>query len=62
MNSINDKKNTYRFNDSLIKEIDLDIESPLRLTGLFDTYYSLIFHIDNNVKNNISLLGRNYYA
>lgn len=53
MNNLNNKSTHYQFNDLLIKEIGLDIESPIRLKNFFEFYYLLHFEIDASVQKRI---------
>jgi hypothetical protein len=62
MNNIKKNKIYHEFNDKLIKQIDLDIESPMKLKSFFEIYYLLHFEIDNNIQKVIDDLSNKKYT
>ena len=61
MNNLNDKSSLYKFNDFLIKEIELDIDSHIKLKIFFEFYYLLHFEIDANVQKSIDESNKKKY-
>lgn len=61
MNNLNDKSSLYKFNDFLINEIELDIDSPIKLKSFFEVYYLLHFEIDANVQKRIDESNKKKY-
>jgi hypothetical protein len=61
MNNLNHKSSLYKFNDSLIKEIQLDIDSPIKLKSFFEDYHLLNFEIDINVQKKIDESNKKKY-
>lgn len=62
MNNLINNKLFYKFNDMLIAETELDIDSPVRLKEFFETYYILHELVDNNMQKTIDNSSKQKYV